>query len=109
MRLRRLQRKDDEWYDDAYAVEDSTGQVIFHYNLTWERIGSFYNGQLQETGVSLEEIETVIQPSDGLRWLPIEVIAEEEVESFLEALDEACDIPKPRSIAHTLTAHALAA
>jgi hypothetical protein len=43
MKVRRLQRKDDEgqWYDDAYAVEESSGQVVFHYNLTWEKIGSY--------------------------------------------------------------------
>lgn len=108
MRLRRLQFKDDDeqWYDDAYAVEDKARQVIFHYNLTWEQVGSIYNGKLKETGASLEEIETVIMPGDEWRWLPIEVIAEEEVESFLEALDEACAIPKPQpiSMAETLVA-----
>jgi hypothetical protein len=104
MRLRRLQRKDEEgWYDDAYAFEDDADEVIFRYNLTWERIGSRYNGKLRESRVSLAEIETVIEPNEGLRWLPIEVIAEEEVESFLAALDETCAIPKPRPIALTLT------
>lgn len=104
MRLRRLQFKDDDgqWVDDAYAFENNAGQVIFRYNLTWEQVGSIYNGKLQETGVSLEEIETVIMPGDEWRWLPIEVVAEEEAASFLEALDEVCAIPKPRSIAHRL-------
>jgi hypothetical protein len=107
MKVRRLQRKNDEgqWYDDAYAVEESSGQVVFHYNLTWEKIGSYYNGKLKRSGVSLEEIETIIQPTKGLRWLPIEVV-EEEAKSFLERLDEACAIPKPRpiSIRKVLTA-----
>lgn len=106
MRLRRLKFKDDDgqWYDDAYAFENNAGQVIFRYNLTWEQVGSIYNGKLQETGVSLEEIETVIMSGDEWRWLPIEVVAEEEAASFLETLDEACAIPKPRSIAHRLAA-----
>jgi hypothetical protein len=88
MKVRRLQRQDkrDQWYDDAYAYENETGQVIFCYNLTWDRVGS------------LEAIETVLQPGDRFRWLPVEVVAEEEVEAFLEALDEACAIPKPRPI-----------
>jgi hypothetical protein len=100
MKVRRLQRQDkrDQWYDDAYAYENETGQVIFCYNLTWDRVGSTYNGKLQESGVSLEAIETVLQPGDRFRWLPVEVVAEEEVEAFLEALDEACAIPKPRPI-----------
>lgn len=99
MKVRRLQRKDDEgqWYDDAYAVEESPGLVVFHYNLTWEKIGSYYNGKLKRSGVSLGEIETVIQPTRGLRWLPIELV-EEETKSFLERLDEACAIPKPLPI-----------
>ncbi|GIK36941.1 MAG: hypothetical protein BroJett011_07740 [Chloroflexota bacterium] len=106
MRIRRLLRRDEgePWYDDAYAFEDSSGKVIFRYNLTWERIGSKYNGKIRETGLSLEEIDTLILPSESLRWLPIEVIAEENAETFLEILDEACAIPKPRSIAHRLTA-----
>jgi hypothetical protein len=111
MKLRRLQRQDkqDRWYDDAYAFEDSEGQVIFRYNLTWDRVGSIYNGKLQESGVSLAEIETVLQPGDRFRWLPLEVIEEDEVETFLEALDEACAIPKPRSIAKALATTSLAA
>lgn len=99
-----MQFKDDDgqWYDDAYAFENDAGQVVFRYNLTWEQVGSIYNGKLQETDVSLEEIETVIMPGDEWRWLPIEVVAKEEAASFLKALDEICDIPKPRSIAHCL-------
>ncbi len=104
MKLRILQAQDenDEWYDDAYAYEDSHGQVIFCYNLTWERMGSNCNAKLRERGTLLEEVETVIETGDRLRWLPIEVIAEEEVESYLEVLNERCAIPKPRSIAHLL-------
>jgi hypothetical protein len=101
MRLRRLQTTDDniEWYDDAYAYEDGGGQVVFCYNLAWDRVGSHYNGKLQETGVSLDEIETVIEPNnDKLHWLPTEVIEEDQVESYLEALDEACAIPKSQPI-----------
>lgn len=106
MRVRRLQRKDEEgqWYDDAYAYEDSAGKVIFRYNLTWERLGSTYNGKIREAGISLEEVDSVILPGDGLCWLSIELIAEQNSKSFLEVLDEACAIPKPRSIAHRLVA-----
>ena len=108
MRLRRLQRQDknDKWYHDAYAFETSESQVVFRYNLTWDRVGSTYNGKLQKSGVSLEEIETVLQPGDRFRWLSIEVIDDDQVETFLEELDEACAIPKPRpvSIAKALSA-----
>ena len=31
------------------------------------------------------------------RWLDVEII-EEDVEAYLEALDEACYIPKPRKV-----------
>lgn len=104
MRLRQLQRQNEEgqWFDDAYAFEDNSGQVIFRYNLTWGRVGARCNGQIREAGISLEDIETVIPPGEGLRWLPIEVIADEAVEAFLTNLDERCGIPKPRSIAQAL-------
>lgn len=104
MRVRILQAKDedDEWYDDAYAFENAAGQVIFRYNLTWERIGSYYNSKLQETDVSLDEIDTVIDPGDEMRWLPIEEIPDNQVEVYLEALDEKCAIPKPRPITQAL-------
>ena len=106
MRLRKLQRLDEDgtWFDDAYAFENNEGQVIFRYNLAWGRVGAAYNVKIQAARIQLEEIETIIQPSDGLRWLPIEIIAEEAVEAHLAALDEACAIPKPRSIARTLAA-----
>jgi hypothetical protein len=104
MRVRTLQIKDDDgqWYDEGYAFEDETGQIFFRYNLLWERIGSFYNGKLKETGVSLEAIETVIEPNnDALRWLPIAVVEADQVETYLEQLDEACAIPKPQPISLT--------
>jgi hypothetical protein len=106
MKLRKLQRLDEDgvWFGDAYAFENSEGQVVFQYNLAWGRVGAACNVKLRESGVSLEEIETVISSGDELRWLPVEVIEEEEVEAFLAALDEACAIPKPRSIAHALAA-----
>jgi hypothetical protein len=62
------------------------------------------NGQIRDAGISLEGIETVIPPGDGLRWLPIEAIAKEAAEAFLASLDERCGIPKPRSIAQALVA-----
>ncbi len=106
MRARILQRKDDDgqWFDDCYALENSDGQVKFETNLTWEKIGLYYNRKLQETGVSLDEIETVLMPGneEDWRWLPVEVVEENESETFLEDLNERCCIPKPRSIADRL-------
>lgn len=84
MRWRQLQRQGDEgqWFDDAYAFEDSAGQVIFRYNLTWGRVGARCNGKIREAGISLEEIETIIPSGKGLRWLPVQVIADEAAEAF---------------------------
>lgn len=109
MKIRRLQRRDEnkQWYDDAYAYENDEGQIIFRYNLTWESVGARYNKKFKEIGASLEDIETIM-PLDGqtMPWLPIEVIEEKQVESYLEALNEVCAIPKPRPIS---TAKALTA
>jgi hypothetical protein len=104
IRVRRLQRQNEQnkWYDDAYAVEDRDGQVTFYYNLTWDRVGAKYNRQLKETGISLDEIDTVLQPGDRFRWLPVEVIDDDQSAAFLEELDERCAIPKPHSIAGSL-------
>lgn len=109
MKIRRLQRKDenDQWYDDAYVYENEKGQVIFCCNLTWESVGRRYYKEFKESGVPIEEVETILS-LDGqiMRWSPIETIEEERVETFLEELDEACAIPKPRpiSMAETLAA-----
>ncbi len=106
MKLRKVQRLDEDegWFDDGYAFENSKGQIVFRYNLAWGRVGAACNVKIKERGVLLGEIETVIPPGDGLRWLPIEVIEEDKIEDFLVVLDEACAIPKPRSIAHALAA-----
>jgi len=105
LRLWRQLKGDDDYRSDeehqewlAYALEKSDGRVVFHYNLTWEQIGSHYNGKLQETQVSLDEIETVLMPGDAAhwRWLPIEVIEAEQAEAYLEQLNERCCIPKPQ-------------
>ena len=100
MRIRRLQRQGEQgqWYDDAYALEEGYGQVVFHYNLTWDRVGSTYNGKLQESGVSLDAIDTVLQPGEKFRWLPIEVITDGEADTFLDALNEQCAIPRPKNV-----------
>ncbi len=104
MRIRIFQRWDEEpgWFDDAYAFEDGEGRVVFRYNLTWEQIGGRCSRRIREGGISLEEIETVIPSGDGARWLPIEVVAEEMAAAYLETLNEACGIPKPRSIRRNL-------
>ncbi len=86
MRIRILEAKDedDQWYQEAYAYKAASGRVMFVYNLLWERVGSYYNDKLKETGVSLEKIETMIEPdNDDLRWLPVEVIEENEVGSVI--------------------------
>jgi hypothetical protein len=99
MRIRRLQRRlDGVWVDDAYVYEKQNGQVIFRYNLTWERIGSNMNGLLRAAGTPIETIETVISPSEDLRWLPIEIIENEQAPAYFAALDQACAIPKPQPI-----------
>lgn len=98
MKVRILQRKDDEgWYDDAYTLEDEAGRVTLHHNLTWERVGLTYTKKIQETSISLAHIEQVIQPTEHLRWLPVQLI-EGKVEEFLEDLNRRCAIPEPRVI-----------
>ncbi len=108
MRVRRLQRldEDDRWFDDAYAYENENepGRVRLRYNLAWGRVGSRYNVQIRQQQTPLEAVETVIRPSDRLRWLPIENIPDAEAEAFLAALNEACAIPSPRSIKDSLFA-----
>ena len=104
IRVRRLQRHSEEegWYDDAYVLEDEKGQLRFCYNLTWDRVGAKYNDRLQTSAKSLDEIETVLELGDRLRWLAIEEVEDDQVQAFLEELDERCAIPKPRSIADKL-------
>ena len=94
MKIRKLQRQNDkhEWVDDTYACHDETGGCVFRYNSTWGRIGSYYNLQLKKMNVSLDEIETVISPTTGWRWLPTEVIADNQASTYLNELDEACHI-----------------
>ena len=106
IRVRLPQRKNDEgqWYDDAYILENKEHELTFHYNLTWERTGANINHQLQQNNVliTLENIEGLIAPNQGLRWLEIEHIPDHLTETFLEELDERCAIPNPRSIADRL-------
>ena len=98
MRLRKLQRRNESktWFDDVYVYEDNTGQVTFCYNLAWGRIGSFYVGKIREIGATLADIETLIAPNENLRWLPIEIIDDDQAEAYLDELDQACAIPYPR-------------
>lgn len=106
MRVRRLQRRDEDgvWFDDAYALEDEQGQVVFHYNLTWERLGAEINRQLQAGSVPLDEMEQVIPASDDLRWQEPELVDMPDSNEFLTALNEACAIPKARPVIQTLAA-----
>jgi len=97
MRVRILQRKfDDEWLDDAYVYEDEDKNLVFHYNLTWESMGSKYAGKIKEAKVTLEKIETILPNGDSMRWLDIETIPDNKRETFLEKLDERCCIPRPQ-------------
>lgn len=97
MKIRRLQRQDDgTWYDDAYAMEEPPGRVIFRYNLTWERLGSHYNQQIRQQQTSLETIERLIHNGPNVRWLAIETISSADVSTYLAKLDQACGIPQAR-------------
>lgn len=101
MKIRRLQRKDEynQWYDDAYVYEDEEGRLIFNCNLTWESVGRRYYRKFKESGLSIEEVETILSlDGQSMRWLPTEVIAADQVETYLENLDERCAIPRPRSM-----------
>jgi len=106
MRVRRLQRLDDEtpqWIDEAYAYEQSDGAVRFRYNpIIWEGIGARYNRKLKMNNTPLQQIETVILTGNRLRWLEVEEI-EGSSEEIKAALDEACQIPRPVSVRHSLT------
>ena len=98
MKIRILQRlnEDQSWYDDAYAYEDETGQVVLRYNLTWERIGDDCAAYVEEHGIALEALETIIPPHASLRWLPVSTIDGDAAEAYLDELDKACAIPYPR-------------
>ena len=91
MRIRKLQLLDNRkgWFDDAYAYENDANQVIFRYSFGWGRMGAFYNGQLKKFGASLENIESVIHPTQGLRWLPIEEVDDHQVDDYLADFNEA--------------------
>ena len=101
MKIRRLQRKDEhnQWYDDAYIYEDKDGRLIFKCNLTWESVGRRYYKEFKESDLPIEEVETILAlDGQSICWLPLEVIAAEQVEAYLEELDDRCAIPKPRSV-----------
>ena len=42
-------------------VEDEQGNLTFHYNLTWGRVGARINGQLKAGNFSLGDIEAVVR------------------------------------------------
>ena len=68
---------------------------MFAYNVvSWGRVGAELNDKLQESKISLEEIETIISIGDRLRWLPIEIIQDTTIKSYLTQLDELCGFPK---------------
>jgi hypothetical protein len=106
MKIRRLQRKfgDEGWYDDAYAYENVNGEVIFCYNLTWESMGARANQKLQETGVTLDRIETIVPQGKALRWLAVEVMDEHTAVAYLAELNDRCDIPQGQLVAEALFA-----
>ena len=101
MRLRKLQILDEDdntWTDEAYALEDDTGQVEFRYNtLTWGRVGASLNQRLQKENISLEDIQTVIPSANEARWLEIEEINGDWAE-IKAMLDETCNIPRPKPV-----------
>jgi len=106
MRLRKLQQlvADNEWEDHGYVYELENGRCAFRFNpLVWESTGSRLSTRLYESGTKLEDVQTVIPSGERLRWLDIEEI-EGEPEEIKAALDEACKIPRPVSIAKPMAA-----
>lgn len=101
MKVRRLQELNDkqQWQDHGYAFDREDGQCLFRFNtLVWGRIGAEYNAKMKKNGTKLEEVHTMIFVSERLRWLDIEKIEGDPAE-IRTALDEACKIPRPGSIA----------
>jgi hypothetical protein len=98
MRVRKLQRLDEEghWFDDAYAYEDSNGDVVFRYSVAWGQVGANYYKTIYRDKVKLEDIETVIPPGDELRWLDIIIIPDDEAPQALLELSKACAVPEPK-------------
>jgi len=77
---------------------------LFRFNtLVWGRIGAEYNAKMKRNGTKLEEVHTVILVGERLRWLDIEKIEGDPAE-IRAALDEACKIPRPVSIAKPMAA-----
>lgn len=106
MKVRRLQELNDQqqWEDHGYAFEREDGQCLFRFNtLVWGRIGAEYNAKMKKNGAKLEDVHTVILIGERLRWLDIEEI-EGDPEEIRAALDEACKIPRPVSIAKPMAA-----
>lgn len=105
MRIRRLQildEDDKQWRDEAYVIEDNTGQIEFRYNtLTWGRVGASLNQRIQEEKISLEEIESLMPPNKEARWQDIEEIDNQTRDEVIAILDQDCQLPKPRPVVIT--------
>lgn len=98
--LQILDEDHGNWVNEAYVIEDDTGRIEFRYNtLTWGRVGASLNQQIQKENIPLEEIETVVPPDHEARWLAIEIIDSQPLAEAMTALDDACQLPKPRPIA----------
>lgn len=99
MRFRRLQSLDDDgqqWLDEAYVYETTSGTIRLRYNpMVWEGIGARHNRQFEAEGTSLATVETVILAGDRLRWLEVEEL-EGEPETLKAMLDKQCRIPRPQ-------------
>jgi hypothetical protein len=94
---------DSEWQDHGYVYELEDGRCTFRFNpLVWESTGSRLSAKLYKSGAKLEDVQQVIPAGERLRWLEIEEI-EGKPEEIKAALDEACQIPRPVSIAKPLT------
>lgn len=101
MRIRKLQILDEDdgiWVNEAYAIENETGQVEFCYNtLTWGRVGAKLNQRIQKEKIPLEDIQTIVIPDNEARWLDIEEIGG-NWRKIKATLDEACKIPGPKPV-----------
>lgn len=92
-RFRKLQRKgpDGSWDADAYTIETESGRIVFRYPITWEHIGGLFNNRIDKEGLSLEDLDVLLDGSEGLRWARVETL-EIEPAAAIALLDVECGV-----------------